>query len=95
MTTFSNYVCVIALLYVDLPAFDIEIHLHKVCCRQRRVLWLYGVLTSVTSILSDTIMDVEEPCTQYGACISSNKSILPTLMSSPASVYSKSSTSFN
>ena len=37
-------------------------HLKKVCCRQRRVLWLYGVLTSVTSILSDAIMHVEQPC---------------------------------
>ena len=39
-----------------------KIQLNKVCCRQRRVLWLYGVLTSVTSILSDAIMHVEEPC---------------------------------
>ena len=39
-----------------------EIHLQEVCCRQRRVLWLYGVLTSVTSFLSDAIMHVEESC---------------------------------
>ena len=76
MTTFSNYVCVIALLYVDLPAIDVEIHLHKVCCHQRRVLWLYGVLTSVTSILSDTIMDVEEPCTIW--CVYLLQQVHPT-----------------
>ena len=39
-----------------------EIHPQNVCCRQRWVLWLSGVLTSVASILSDAIMHVEEPC---------------------------------
>ena len=55
-----------------------EIHLQMACCRQWRVLWPYGVLTSVTSTLSGATLH-EKSRMQSGACIASKKSILPTL----------------